>query len=300
MSTSTPLAVSTQGLGHAFGKVLALRDLDLRVPEGCVSAFLGPNGAGKTTAIRLLLGLLKVRTGSATVLGLPPGHPQALARIGALVESPSLYPHLTGRENVEITRLMRNAPRFETDRVLGMVGLLEAAGRLVKGYSLGMRQRLGLALALMGEPRLVVLDEPTNGLDPSGIAEVRELICRLPRETGATVLVSSHLLAEVELMAEHLVVIHKGLLRFQGPLATFGGEAAVVLVRVNDAPRAQELLSQEGLTVTPGEAHLRVEAPPEGAHRIAALLVRAGLDLHELVAERPSLERRFLTLVEGA
>src|SRR5512133_462577 len=178
-------AIWSHGLTRRFGKTKAVADLDLQVREGAITAFLGPNGAGKTTTISLLLGLLKIDSGACEVLGQHPGHPAALAQIGALVESPSLYDHLTGLENLEITRLMRDIPRSSLDRVLKLVDLARDARRPVREYSLGMRQRLGMALALLGEPRLLILDEPTNGLDHAGIQDMRALIRSLPKETGA-------------------------------------------------------------------------------------------------------------------
>jgi ABC-2 type transport system ATP-binding protein len=293
-------AIRSRGLSKRFGKVSAIENLDLQVPAGHISAFLGPNGAGKTTTIRLLLGLLKAQSGTCEVLGYPPGHPKALAQLGAMVETPSLYGHLTGLENVEITRLLRDAPRAETDRVLAQVGLAQDARRPVRTYSLGMRQRLGMALALMGSPRLLILDEPTNGLDPAGIQEMRSLISRLPRETGATVFLSSHLLAEVEQIADHLVVIHRGRLRYQGPMESFGTTASHRLrVRVGDPGRALALLLAAGLVASHQGDAIEVEAGPEDAPAIARSLVAAGLELLELAPLQCSLESRFLSLVEG-
>ncbi|HEX9082883.1 MAG TPA: ATP-binding cassette domain-containing protein [Holophagaceae bacterium] len=293
-------AIHSNGLSRRFGRVAAVEGLDLRVPPGRISAFLGPNGAGKTTTIRLLLGLLRPHAGTCEVLGHPPGHPAALAQLGALVESPSLYPHLTGLENVEITRILRDLPRSETDRVLAQVGLAQDAQRQVRTYSLGMKQRLGMALALLGHPRLLLLDEPTNGLDPVGIQEMRTLIRTLPRETGVTVFLSSHLLAEVEQTADHLVVIHRGRLRYQGPLDAFGGMATPRLrVRVGDQARALALLTCAGFASTPGEDGIEVRAEATRAPEVARILVGAGLDLQALAPVQSRLEERFLALVEG-
>ena len=291
--------IHSESLSRRFGKVPAVEGLDLRVQEGIISAFLGPNGAGKTTTIRLLLGLLKPQGGSCEVLGYPPGHPKALAQLGAMVETPSLYDHLTGRENVEITRLMRGLPPAETDRVLVQVGLNQDARRIVRNYSLGMRQRLGMALALLGSPRLLILDEPSNGLDPAGIQELRELIRRLPRELGATVFLSSHILAEVEQVASDVVVIHHGRLRYQGPMDGLGTPGAAQLqVRVDDPIRACQCLSTAGIRVKEEDGYLLVQVPGVEAPRIAALLVGAGLALQELTPHRSNLESRFLDLVQ--
>ena len=295
------LAIRSDGLSRRFGKLPAVEGLDLRVPEGTITAFLGPNGAGKTTTIRLLLGLLKPTSGTCEVLGHRPGEVEALRQLGAMVESPSLYGHLTGFENVEITRLMRGGARSETDRVLEVVGLTRDAHRVVQQYSLGMRQRLAMALALFGSPRLLVLDEPTNGLDPSGIQEIRELIRQVPKQTGATVFLSSHILAEVEQVASNLVVIHRGVLRYQGPTGDLGDQGVPwQQIRVDQADRALAQLRERGLEVKYEEPYVLVQTPDEGVPALAALLVNSGLALHELTPRRVSLETRFLALLEGA
>ena len=293
------LVISSQGLTRRFGARTVVQDLDLAVPAQSITGFLGPNGAGKTTTISLLLGLLKAHAGTCEVLGHPPGHPAALAQLGAMVESPSLYDHLTGRENLEITRLMRGVGKSEVDRVLGLVSLSADARRPVREYSLGMRQRLGVALALMGQPRLLILDEPTNGLDPAGIQDMRELIRRLPRDTGASVFLSSHLLSEMEQVAQNLVVIHHGRLRYQGSTEGLGqtGEAGLVL-RVDLPDRAREALRPLGFPVREADGHLWVQAPASEAPSVAASLVGGGCALYELAPHRVSLETRFLALLE--
>lgn len=294
------LAIRSDGLTRRFGKISAVENLDLRIQEGTISAFLGPNGAGKTTTIRLLLGLLKPSSGTCEVLGYPPGDRRALSQLGAMVESPSVYGHLTGLENVEITRLMRNAPRSETDRVLSLAGLLKDARRVVGEYSLGMRQRLGMALAMIGNPRLLVLDEPTNGLDPAGIHEMRELIRNLPLEMGATIFLSSHILAEVEQVASHVVVVHRGQLCYQGPMEELGISGPPTLqVRVDDLQRASKCLAAQGLQAQEEGPYLLVQASESDAPTVAACLVSEGLSLYELAPRRVDLESRFLALLEG-
>jgi ABC-2 type transport system ATP-binding protein len=249
----------------------------------------------------LLLGLLKADAGTAEVLGFPPGNPRALAQIGALVESPSHYDHLTGFENLEITRLMRDLPRSEVDRVLGLVELARDARRPVREYSLGMRQRLGVALALLGQPKLLILDEPTNGLDPAGIQDMRELIRGLPRETGASVFLSSHLLAEVEQVAEDLVVIHKGKLRYQGPTEQLGApDQAELMVRVGDPDLARSVLQKQGFSFRETDNRIWIQAPATEAPRLAGCLVGGGCALYELAPSKASLEARFLALLEEA
>lgn len=296
-----PSVIRSEGLVRRFGTFAAVDGIDLDIPGGCISAFLGPNGAGKTTAIRMLLGLMRPSSGTCEVLGLPPGDLEALGQIGAMVETPSLYGHLTGFENLEITRLLRDLPASESARVLDQVGLTGAAHRPVQTYSLGMRQRLGLALALIGDPKLLILDEPTNGLDPSGIQEMRDLIRSVPRETGATVFLSSHLLAEVEQVADHLVVIHQGHLKYQGPLEAFGGTQAHHLrFRVGAEAQALEVFARRGLQVHREGKYLEVMAGAEAAPQLAQELVAAGVPLLEMAPRETSLETKFLSLVGRA
>src|SRR6185503_17544218 len=212
--------IETRGLSRRFGAQVAVDDLNLLVPAAGVYGFLGPNGAGKTTAIRMLLGLIRPDAGEVRLFGQPlmGNHRALMSRVGALVEAPSLYPHLTGRENLEVTRRLLGSPRALIDVALETVRMTRDANRRVREYSLGMKQRLGLALALLNKPQLLILDEPTNGLDPAGIHEMRDLIRRLPAEFGATIFLSSHLLSEVEQIAGHIGIIHQGRLLFQGAL----------------------------------------------------------------------------------
>ena len=293
------VVIQSVGLTRRFGKFLAVDGVDLSIRAETITAFLGPNGAGKTTTISLLLGLIKPQSGTCEVLGYPPGHFKALAQLGAMVEAPSLYDHLTGYENAEITRLMRGLSRSETDRVLRLVGLQQDARKPVRNFSLGMRQRLGIALALMGSPRLLILDEPTNGLDPSGIREIRELIRSLPGETGCTIFLSSHILAEVEQVASDVVVIHRGRLRYQGSIEELGASGpAQILVRVDDQQKAIRYLADHDFLVREEGDRLWVQAPGTEAPRIATGLVGQGLALFELAPHRENLEARFLALLE--
>jgi lantibiotic transport system ATP-binding protein len=298
-------AIETLQLTRSYGEVRAVDDLGLEVPRGAVYAFLGPNGAGKTTTIRMLLGLIRPDRGEVRLFGQtlgPETRRRILRRIGALVETPSLYPHLTGRENLETTRLLVGWPEAAADDALRIVGLERDAHRLVKGYSLGMRQRLGLALALLGNPDLLVLDEPTNGLDPAGIHEVRELIRRLAAEVGITIFLSSHLLGEVEQVATHVGIIGQGRLLFQGtPPELQGQRHDRVVVEVDQPVRALLLLRGNGWTVEAREEQrliVQSEGPSDTA-RIAAALVNAGLALTRLSTERPTLEELFLDLTRS-
>ena len=221
MSTDTEHAAITRGLTKRFGRVAAVTDVALEVPRCCVYGFLGLNGAGKTTTIRMLLGLVRPTAGEVHLLGfpMPARRREALSRVGAVVEHPTVYPHLTGIENLELTRRLIGAAPSSISRALEIVDLTAPARRLVREYSTGMRQRLGVAIALLGSPELLILDEPTNGLDPAGIEALRELIRGLPGRMNATVFVSSHILAEVEQIADHVGILHEGRLMLQGPLA---------------------------------------------------------------------------------
>jgi lantibiotic transport system ATP-binding protein len=205
-----------------------LRDVSLAVPRGSIYGFLGPNGAGKTTTLRLLLGLLRRQRGRICVLGveLERNRTAVLARTGSLIESPSLYGQLTAAENLRVCQVVHGCPRSRIPEVLRLVGLADTGRKRAGQFSLGMRQRLGVAVALLASPELLVLDEPTNGLDPFGIVEMRDLLRRLNRETGVTVLVSSHLLSEAEKLVTHVGIIKRGALVFQGPLGELVDRAA--------------------------------------------------------------------------
>jgi ABC-2 type transport system ATP-binding protein len=296
-------AIETRGLSKRFPGGHGVHELDLLVPAGAVYGFLGPNGAGKTTTIRLLLSLLRPDTGAVEIFGRPlvARDRGALGHVGALVESPSLYGHLTGRENLEVTRRLIGAATVRVDAALGLVELEADAHRLVRTYSLGMRQRLALALALLGEPRLLVLDEPTNGLDPAGIQDFRALLRRLTAEEGLTVFVSSHLLAEVEQVATHLGVVDAGRLLFQGTLDELRRRAPPRLqVGCDDAGRAARVLVAAGETVTTdGNGGLLVALGDRTGAEINRLLVASGIAVHRLAAADASLETLFLALTRG-
>ena len=294
--------LETTGLTRRFGGRVAVDGVDLRVERGSVFAFLGPNGAGKTTTIRMALGLIRPSSGGVRMLGreMPRERLAALGRVGSLVESPSLYPHLSGRENLEAMRRLLGAPKSRIDETLRMVGLEADGKRLVKRYSMGMKQRLGLALAMLGEPELLVLDEPTNGLDPAGIREMREWIRRLPQESGVTVFLSSHLLAEVEQTATHLAVIHKGRLRFQGTTEELHARRRSRLeVVVGDVATAERVLSERGLEIEARGERLLVSAGEDEAAAVNAALVGAGVGVSRLAMEAANLEAMFFEMTEG-
>lgn len=305
MTQTNDYLIETCGLTRRFGSQLAVDDLNLLVPAAGVYGFLGPNGAGKTTAIRMLLGLIKPNAGEVRLFGqsVNGSHRSLMRSVGALVEAPSLYPHLTGRENLEVTRRLLGSDRNLIELALATVKLTRDADRRVREYSLGMRQRLGLALALLNNPKLLILDEPTNGLDPAGIHEMRDLIRRLPDEFGVTVFLSSHLLGEVEQIATHIGIIHKGHLLFQGTLAELQSKQQTQLtVGVKQWNEATEFLVNTGWSVqrcVDDLLNVSTKAP-EDAVRINKLLVDRGLDVFHLAVSQRSLEDIFLSLTNGA
>lgn len=304
---SEPL-VRLEGISKRYGRVTALDDLSLEVPEGTVCGLLGPNGSGKTTAIRVLLGLTRANAGQSVLLGSSPrdpGFPAAVHETGALIEGPALYGRATARQNMKIqasARGIRDADP-QIDELLALVKLSERADTRVRGFSLGMKQRLGLAIALIGDPRLVILDEPTNGLDPSGIIEIRELIKDLPQR-GITALVSSHLLAEVQLMCDRVTIINKGKLIADGTmeeiLAGSGPGGWKVYVRISEEDRARSALVEAGMEVTgDGQGGLTARGQIDDDSEITRVLAAQGIYLRGLVRERVDLERVFMSLTGG-
>ncbi|ESQ82617.1 ATP-binding cassette domain-containing protein [Asticcacaulis benevestitus] len=238
------LAIETEHLTKRYSGRTVVDDVALRVPMRCVYGFLGPNGAGKTTTMRLLLGLLRADAGTIRLVGRDLAHRRrdALAQVGAFVESASLYDHLTGYANLDTTRRLLNLPQGEIDRVLEIVGMRDAARARAGTYSLGMKQRLALARALLGAPKLLLLDEPTNGLDPDGIRAMRLLIRALPEQIGGTVFVSSHLLNEVEHIADHAGMMRDGRLVVQDEVRMLLGGSATVAMTINEAEAGAALL----------------------------------------------------------
>lgn len=294
------LAIETQALTRRFASGHGVQALDLAVPTGSVYGFLGPNGAGKTTTIRLLLSLLHPDAGEIRLFGEPMTRQSRapLREVGSMVESPSLYPHLSGYENLEVTRRLLGLPAGRIDEVLHVVGLERDAGRRVRVYSLGMRQRLGIALALLGKPRLLVLDEPSNGLDPAGIIELRTLLQHMAGELGITVFVSSHLLSEVEQMASHVGVLHQGRLRFQGTpgeLRERYGDPLVIRCTDGDAVcTALAAMGEAAQRVDRNTVHIQLPQRPD--YEINRWLVTHGHDVHALGRSPRSLETLFFEM----
>ena len=293
------LIVETQNLTKRYRSLTAVSDLDLSVQRGEVYGFLGPNGAGKTTTLRMLLGMIQPTSGTAAVLGDPPGKSESLGKVGALVESPAFYPYLSGRDNLRVMARYCTAPRSRIEEVLETVELSGRAKDKFKKYSLGMKQRLGLAAALLKDPELLILDEPTNGLDPKGMADMRRLIRDLGKGER-TVLLSSHLLGEVEQICDRVGVIQKGELVAQGTVSELRGREGL-LVRaepIDDAHKiAERLAGVEAVKETDGLLRLTVDV--ERAAEINAKLVSAGLRVSEIRAAEQSLEEVFLELTGG-
>jgi ABC-2 type transport system ATP-binding protein len=280
-------------------RTVAVDDLDLSVPEGGVYGFLGPNGSGKTTTIRCLLGLVRPTRGVARVLGVdvPAGLHTEMNRVGAIVETPALFATMSGRENLRLLGAIDRIDRRRVDDALEEVGLADRAGDLVKKYSLGMRQRLALAAALMKDPALMILDEPANGLDPAGIRQVREVIRRLGRE-GRTVFLSSHLLAEVEQTCDAVAILHHGRCVAQGPVASVLADAgsSALLVKVADLDAGLATLRRASFEVERHDSHLRVAT--DRAAAVTETLAADRLWVTELRNEEQSLEDLFLSLTE--
>ena len=300
------LAIEVHGLTKRFGERAALTNVDLSVPRRSVFGFLGPNGAGKTTLIRLLLGLSQPTGGSMQLLGspLPEAREAVLGRVGAIVEEPRFHRYLTARENLAITAAARGHEAHERiDTVLARVGLAERADDRVKTYSLGMRQRLGVARALLADPELLILDEPTNGLDPAGIHEFRQMVREFV-DDGMTVLLSSHLLDEVEKVADYVAIVDRGSVILQGSIADlYAGSEQSILVSTNDESQAMAMLVLDAVVCAAErtESGIRVTLRPgldatAVTGEITRRLVEAGLEVRRVEPVRASLEQRFLEI----
>jgi ABC-type multidrug transport system ATPase subunit len=307
------LAVETRGLRKTYrtrkGRSVAVAGLDLKVPRGGVHGFLGPNGSGKTTTIRMLLGLITADSGEMAVLGRPvPQHlPEVIGSVGAIVEQPKFFPAFSGRRNLQLLAQGIGAPAARVDQVLAEVGLGDRGRDRFRSYSLGMRQRLAIAATLLKDPELLIFDEPTNGLDPAGIHEIRATMRGLA-DSGRTVLVSSHILTEVQQVADTVSIIGRGRLLAEGDVADIlaRGAQETVRVRVPDPARAAHLLGRAGFAVQPGPDSTLVVTPPvraEGnnsqpfdAAAITEVLARQEIFVSELVPQRADLEQVFLAL----
>ena len=297
--------IETHDLCKQYGNALRVAHLDLDVPEGSVYGFLGPNGAGKSTTLKMILGLVRPTAGDIQVLGkkMDGGNRLAVLRqVGSLIESPSYYGHITGEENLRIVQTLRGVPEKNIREVLQIVRLDDQRGKKVAHYSLGMKQRLGLAAALLGYPKLLILDEPTNGLDPAGIQEMRQLICGLPERFGMTVVVSSHLLSEIDQMADHVAIIREGELVFQDTLRALHGRSRHHLaLRTTNNAVARAILQEKSIPCQEEEGYLILPIlSDEVAAQLTRLLGTRNLGVIRLEERQKSLEDIFLELTGKA
>jgi ABC-type multidrug transport system ATPase subunit len=297
----TEIALQTEGLTKRFGAHVAVDSLTIGVERGDIYGFLGPNGAGKSTTLRMLLGLIKPSAGVVKfpVRGSSWEYLRARSRVGAIIETPAFYENFSARRNLQLLASLSGGVQSKrVEEVLEIVDLRDRAGDPVRVYSYGMRQRLGIAQALLPTPELIILDEPTNGLDPQGIQETRQLIRRLRDEFRLTVLLSSHLLSEVEQLCNRVGIINKGRLLYEGGPDALRGPMSRFKVRVDNMPAAIELLSKElGVVVSQnGVAFLKIDADAERIPAVNALLVTNGIKVYELTPAQETLEEAFLRL----
>ena len=296
--------IETKDLCKAYGNRTVVDHLNLCVPRGCVYGFIGPNGAGKSTSMKMLLGLVHPTSGSVRLMGqevTEQNRIRLLRHTGSLIESPSGYLHLTAQENLQIIADLKDVKHTEIERVLDVVHLTQDKDKKVGQYSLGMKQRLGIAMALLGNPEILILDEPTNGLDPAGIQEMRALIAEMPEKTGATVLISSHLLGEMEQMVNRVGIIHHGKTLFDGSLQALRKHSQGDLnLRVLDVLKAMPILQRRGLPTVQKDGVLTL--PPMPDFRLAEIvqeLADSGAGVVELIRHTKSLEDIFLSLTES-
>ena len=299
-------SIETNNLSYRFSAgEPVLRHINLQVPQGAIYGFLGPNGAGKTTTLRLILGLLRRQEGSINILGasLDTDRVNILRKTGTLIESPSIYTHLTATENLRILQLVYQCPKSRIAEVLRIAGLQHAGSKKTGKFSLGMKQRLSIAMALLHQPSLLILDEPTNGLDPEGIIEMRELLKRLNQEEGMTIVISSHLLPEVEKLATHTGIIHKGQLLFQGTLADLRKQqelAAATCFITSDNARAVDIIKSAGLTpAVAGEGILVPCTDRVVIGQLTQQLLSAHISIYQVSTQSHDLESIFIDLVKN-
>ena len=299
-SPSEGLVVVTEGLTRTYNGVNAVDGLNLSVPAGGIYGFLGPNGAGKSTTMKLLLGLTRPTSGSMSVLGRPVSqrHPLPPGTIGSLIEGPSYYPSLTGKENLAMVASYLGLASNRVQHALATVNLIGQENKQVKHYSMGMKQRLGLAMALLSNPALMLLDEPTNGLDPAGVAEIRQLIVTLARQEGVTIIVSSHILSEIEQMADTVGIICAGRLRYQGALAGLRDEGVIELL-VSEPAAVAALLASLGVAHEVRDGAVRTPMMPDDVvGELITRIVSSGTTVYRVQTVRKTLEQAFLELTE--
>ena len=298
------MVIQTEGLSFSFANQQVVKSLSLQVPAGSIYGFLGPNGAGKTTTIKMLLNLLKIQDGSIHIFGqeLQSNRINILSQIGSLIEQPAIYHHLTGKENLLNRAMLLSVSEKRVDEMLTLVHLDAAAHKKAGKYSLGMKQRLGIALAMLSDPKLLILDEPTNGLDPNGIIEIRELLMRLVKSHGKTVFISSHLLGEIEKMATHVGIINNGEMLFQGSIKDLENiSQPMVNIETDNTVDAANLLKRNNITVTDiDHEHLYVPfTSKQQIGEINTLLVQNGLTVFSINKQQKDLENLFLDITKA-
>lgn len=296
--------IETTNLTHHFsGKEKVLNDINLQIPQGSIFGFLGPNGAGKTTTLKLILGLLKKQEGTISIFDKPfdKNRIETLKNIGSLIEAPSLYNHLTAKENLKIWQKVYQCPASRIDEVLEIVGLSQTGKKKSGKFSLGMKQRLSIAIALLHNPSLLILDEPTNGLDPSGILEIRELLTKLNAEQKITIVISSHLLAEIEKMVTHIGIINKGSILFQGTLEELQFKQSSFISFVTDNnEKTFELLRSRELNPTILEDQVLISACDKKViSGINSDLVKSGIEVYQIATIKNDLESIFIDLTKN-
>jgi lantibiotic transport system ATP-binding protein len=296
--------LETTALTHRFsGGDRTLHDVNMRVTEGSIYGFLGANGAGKTTTLRLILGLLKLQRGSISIFGQPfhDNRVAILQKVGSLIETPSIYGHLTAYENLSLLQKVYRCPRQNIIEALRAVDLPTDTSKKAGQFSLGMKQRLGIAIALLHHPALLILDEPTNGLDPNGMIEIRELLLRLNRQKGTTIIISSHLLNEIERLVTHVGIISKGTLMFQGSLGALRAKQQQVLsvvLETDDATKAARIIDALGLSCRHDDGKLILPAMPRPRlAEINRILVHEGVNVYEIKGIKNDLESIFMDLI---
>jgi ABC-2 type transport system ATP-binding protein len=299
-------SIETKNLCYSFSeKEIVLNDINIEVPRGSIYGFLGPNGAGKTTTLKLVLGLLKLQKGQICFFNEPfkGKRIQILSKVGSLIESPSIYQQLTAKENLDVWRRIYNCSKERIEEVLKIVDLTKTGKKKAGKFSLGMKQRLAIACALLHDPEILILDEPTNGLDPNGILEIRELLTRINREKGTTIIISSHLLAEIEKFVTHIGIINKGKMLFQGTLAelhVMQVQNSTVRFETDQNEKAISLfkecklepIEKEGKVILPQMERVEIA-------RLTKLLIDSGLDIYEVSATKNDLESIFIDLTKN-
>ncbi|HEY0429503.1 MAG TPA: ABC transporter ATP-binding protein [Pyrinomonadaceae bacterium] len=303
-SLSTMYCIETIDLTHKFSAAeTALNLVNLRVAEGSIYGFLGPNGAGKTTTLKLILGLLKKQSGEIRIFGKPfeTNRVETLRRIGSMIESPSLYSHLTAVENLKILQKVYGCPKGRIGEVLELAGLARTGSKRAGQFSLGMKQRLSIAMALLHSPSLLILDEPTNGLDPNGILEIRELLQNLSENHGTTILISSHLLSEIEKLVTHIGIINRGVILFQGTLAELVNKRrqnSFIVFETNDDARALQIINDFGLNarIESGRVAIPVIEKKQIA-RINQKLVKSKIEIYQIGKIENDLEKIFFDVI---